>query len=195
VHPDFRGRHVSDEAARLLQRHLVYELGFHRLQLEIYGFNERAIRHAERSGFVKEGVRRNAYRRHGRWVDGIIYGLVLEDLETPALALLHDHVARFNEGVRTGDWESMLELFADDAELAFEGVPVGPFAGREAIAAAYRAQPPDDELRVLDASEQDGRIVAPYAWMRAPDARAGEMRLDHEDGRITRLVVTFDKEA
>jgi RimJ/RimL family protein N-acetyltransferase len=79
--PDFRGRHLADEAAKLLQRYLLFDLGFHRLQLEIYGFNERAQRHAERAGFVREGLRRRAYRRHGEWVDGVIYGLVREDLE------------------------------------------------------------------------------------------------------------------
>jgi RimJ/RimL family protein N-acetyltransferase len=81
VHPDFRGHGVADEAARLFQRHLVDDLGFHRLQLEVYGFNERAIRHAERSGFVREGVRRKAYWRNGEWVDGVLFGLVAEDLE------------------------------------------------------------------------------------------------------------------
>jgi RimJ/RimL family protein N-acetyltransferase len=80
VHPDFRGRKLSDEAARLLQRHLLLELGYHRLELEIYGFNERAMRHAERSGFVREGVKRKAYDRHGEWVDGVLYGLIREDL-------------------------------------------------------------------------------------------------------------------
>jgi RimJ/RimL family protein N-acetyltransferase len=81
VHPDFRGRRLADRAARLLQRHILDDLGFHRLQLEIYGFNERALRHAERSGFVREGVRRKAYDRHGDWVDGVLYGLLREDLE------------------------------------------------------------------------------------------------------------------
>jgi len=81
VHPRFRGRRLADEAARLFQRHLLDDLGYHRLQLEIYGFNERAMRHAERAGFVKEGVRRRAYDRHGEWVDGVMYGLVREDLE------------------------------------------------------------------------------------------------------------------
>jgi RimJ/RimL family protein N-acetyltransferase len=81
IHPDYRGRRLSDEAARLFQRHLIFDLDFHRLQLEIYGFNERAMRHAERSGFVREGVKRNAYWRHGQWVDGVIYGLIREDLE------------------------------------------------------------------------------------------------------------------
>jgi len=82
IHPDFRGRHLADGAARLLQRHLLEDLGFHRLQLECYGFNERAIRHAERSGFVREGVRRKAYWRHGEWVDGVLFGLLLEDRES-----------------------------------------------------------------------------------------------------------------
>ena len=81
VHPGFRGRHLSDDAARLFQRHLIFDLGFHRLQLECYGFNERAIRHAQRAGFVREGVKRKAYWRDGRWVDGVLFGLVREDLE------------------------------------------------------------------------------------------------------------------
>jgi RimJ/RimL family protein N-acetyltransferase len=81
VHPDFRGRRLADEAARLFQRHLIIDLGFHRLQLECYGFNDRAIRHAERAGFVREGVKRKAYHRHGEWVDGILFGLIKEDLE------------------------------------------------------------------------------------------------------------------
>jgi len=84
VHPSFRGNRVGDQAARLFQRHLVHELGFHRLQLEVYGFNERAQRHAERSGFQREGVRRKAYWRNDEWVDGVLYGLVAEDLEEDA---------------------------------------------------------------------------------------------------------------
>ncbi len=80
VHPDFRGRRLGDEAARLLQRHLIFDLGYHRLELEIYGFNERAIAHAERAGFVREGVKRRAYLRHDEWVDGVLFGLTREDL-------------------------------------------------------------------------------------------------------------------
>jgi RimJ/RimL family protein N-acetyltransferase len=81
VNPDFRGRHLSDEAARVLQRYLLVDLDYHRLQLEVYGFNERAIKHAERAGFVREGVKRKAYWRHGEWVDGVMFGLLREDLE------------------------------------------------------------------------------------------------------------------
>ena len=81
VHPSFRGRRLADEAARIFQRYLIRELGYHRLQLEIYGFNERAIAHAERAGFVREGVRRRAYWRHGEWVDGVLYGLLAEEVK------------------------------------------------------------------------------------------------------------------
>ena len=86
VHPEFRGRGLAEEAARELQRYLLLELGYHRLQLEVYGFNERAIRHAERSGFVREGARRKAYLRNEEWVDGVLFGLVAEDLDEEGTA-------------------------------------------------------------------------------------------------------------
>ena len=83
VHPRCRGRRLADDAARLLQHHLIRELGFHRIELEIYGFNERAQRHAERAGFIREGVKRQAYARDDGWVDGVLYALVAEDLDEP----------------------------------------------------------------------------------------------------------------
>ncbi len=84
--PDYRGRGLAAAATRLLVRHLVFDLHYHRVQLEVYGFNERALRHFERAGFRHEGVRRQAYWRHGAWVDGVIYELVREDLEPDSLA-------------------------------------------------------------------------------------------------------------
>ena len=81
VAPSFRRRGVADEGARLLQRYLVDELGFHRLELACYGFNEAAIRHSERVGFVREGVKRRAYMRHGDWQDAVQFALLAEDLE------------------------------------------------------------------------------------------------------------------
>lgn len=81
VHPDFRRRGVADDAARLLQRYLLLELGYHRLQLKCYGFNERAIRHSERVGFVREGVERRAYLRHGEWQDAVLFALLREELD------------------------------------------------------------------------------------------------------------------
>lgn len=80
VDPRFRGRRVADEAARLFQRLLIVDLGYHRLELEIYAFNERACAHAERAGFVREGQKRKAYLKDGEWVDSVLYALLPEDL-------------------------------------------------------------------------------------------------------------------
>ena len=82
VHPRFRGRRVADEAARQFQRLLLGELGYHRLELEIYASNERACAHAERAGFVREGRKRKAYLRDGEWVDSLLYALLAEELDS-----------------------------------------------------------------------------------------------------------------
>jgi steroid Delta-isomerase len=108
------------------------------------------------------------------------------------IELFAEHVARFNNGVRSGEFEPMLEQFADDAVLEFEGVPVGPFQGLDSIRAAYRAQPPDDEIDVAGPFQTGDTVVAAYSWRRDGGRRAGEMRLTIDGSRITRLVVTFD---
>ena len=80
IAPEKRGQGLAERATRLLSLHLIRGLGYHRIQLEVYGFNARGQRLFERAGFVREGVRRKAYWRHGAWQDGIHYGLVEEDL-------------------------------------------------------------------------------------------------------------------
>jgi steroid Delta-isomerase len=106
--------------------------------------------------------------------------------------MLAEHVQRFNEAVRSGEYGPMLAAFAPDAEMVFEGVPVGPFVGRDAIAAAYAAQPPDDEVVLLGEPRVDGEVEeADYAW-ESEGTRAGRMILTSRAGEIARLVVTFE---
>jgi hypothetical protein len=102
------------------------------------------------------------------------------------VSLIEAHVDGFNEGVRTGDWSRMLELLTEDASLEFEGIPVGPFHGREAIRDAYTAQPPDDEILLLDGGPA-------YAWSRKPGERAGELQLEERDGRIAAIRVAYER--
>jgi hypothetical protein len=107
-------------------------------------------------------------------------------------AFLERHVETFNAAVRSGDFAPVVALFAEDATLEFAGVPVGPFHGRDAIAAAYAAQPPTDTMAVLDVRvEDDGTIVEPFSWASDGGARSGEMRLVVEAERIRGLVVAF----
>jgi steroid delta-isomerase len=100
--------------------------------------------------------------------------------------MLEAHVARFNDGVRTGDFGPMVAAFSEDAELVFEGIPVGPFLGREAIGEAYATRPPDDEIVLLDA---DGT----YAWASAPEVSAGQLFLTEREGEIARLVIRYER--
>ena len=106
------------------------------------------------------------------------------------MSLLTDYVEHFNAGVRSGDWEPMLELVAPNAELEFVGIPVGPFAGREAIGEAYRVQPPDDELVLLETRDEHSAV---YAWAGEPSRPAGEMHLEERDGAITRIRVLYEQ--
>jgi RimJ/RimL family protein N-acetyltransferase len=77
--PAARGRGVAREAMDELLAELFDRRGFHRVELEVYGFNDRAGVFFERVGFVREGVRRRAYRRDDGWVDGLRFGMIAED--------------------------------------------------------------------------------------------------------------------
>lgn len=107
--------------------------------------------------------------------------------------LLAAHVTRFNEAVSSGDFSEMVRWLAPEAEMLFEGVPVGPFQGQAAIAAAYASRPPDDEMRLLDVvSSTPDSIDVAFAWSIAPDHRSGTMTLERKGDLITRLVVRLE---
>jgi hypothetical protein len=74
----------------------------------------------------------------------------------------------------------------------FDGVPIGPFQGREEIAAAYRERPPHDEVLIFAVEEADGTVVAGYGWLREPAKPAGRMLVMQRDGKIAKLTVTFE---
>ena len=104
--------------------------------------------------------------------------------------LMTAHARAFNDGVRTGDWDAMLARFADNAEVHFENVPVGPFVGIDAIRQAYRDQPPDDQIQLLGVQENDEHtIVAAFAWLRGGN---GRFVLAHDRGTVSKLTVIFD---
>ena len=102
------------------------------------------------------------------------------------------HVDRFNAAVDSGTFTDMVEGFAADAEMSFEGVPVGPFVGRREIAEAYARQPPSDTVLLLGRPRVEGDTVeSDYAWT-GEGTRAGRMILTTSGEMIERLVVTFE---
>lgn len=99
------------------------------------------------------------------------------------------HVAAFNAAVRSGDWGGFALRFTQTASLAFDGVPVGPFHGRDAIAAAYAARPPTDTMDVLTVDQDGARDLVRFAWRAGG---TGTMRLTWAGDEVGRLVVAFD---
>jgi RimJ/RimL family protein N-acetyltransferase len=80
LHPGARGTGVGVKAVRLTCRVVLADHEFHRIEAQVYGDNFAGQRLFERAGFTREGARRRAYWRHGRWLDGILYGLLAEEL-------------------------------------------------------------------------------------------------------------------
>ncbi|MEO0493909.1 MAG: GNAT family protein [Actinomycetota bacterium] len=54
------------------------DLGLHRLELEVFAFNERARHVYEALGFVEEGVRRDALWQDGEFHDAIIMSILAD---------------------------------------------------------------------------------------------------------------------
>jgi steroid Delta-isomerase len=105
---------------------------------------------------------------------------------------LDRYIATHNAAVRSGNWDEFSRWFTGDAEVAFEGVPVGPFRGREAIREAYESRPPDDEVEIRNVRSAGDRDVADYGWAADEGVRAGELRVTWEGDLIRELVITFD---
>jgi steroid Delta-isomerase len=105
--------------------------------------------------------------------------------------LAADHVRRFNACVAAGDFSPLVESLADDATMAFEATPVGPFTGKAAIAEAYRQSPPDDTIEVVEVLQTDPvSALVTYAWHSDPTKAAGQMRLRWgPDGRLRALEI------
>jgi hypothetical protein len=107
--------------------------------------------------------------------------------------VLHIYVARHNDGVRTGDFGPMVELFSEHSVVNFVDLPSGRLAGKEAIARVFAHDPPSSALVVLRVADEGPRhVFAAYGWEKAPSRQAGWLLLQpFDDDRIERLVITF----
>lgn len=76
--PGARGRGYGGEATELILRYGFDELNLHRIFLNAFAFNGRAIASYRRSGFGIEGVNRDAVFRDGRYHDMVVMA-ILED--------------------------------------------------------------------------------------------------------------------
>ena len=102
--------------------------------------------------------------------------------EVDLRAMLERHVGKYNEAVRTSEFGPFLEMYADNAVMSFDDLPVGPYYGRSAIEAAYRTQPPNDTMLLIDMHEiGDDAVNASFEW---DEGGTGEMFLRWANGHV-----------
>lgn len=78
---EFWGKGYGTEAVRTMLRYAFGELGLNRVELETYSFNPRAIRCYEKAGFRREGIRRQALYRNGKFHDVILMGILRDEFK------------------------------------------------------------------------------------------------------------------
>lgn len=74
-----RDRGLGTEATRLIVDYVFDELDVNRLELEVFLFNPRGLAVYEKVGFRREGVRREALRWDGDYVDAVMMSIVRSD--------------------------------------------------------------------------------------------------------------------
>ncbi|HET6900811.1 MAG TPA: GNAT family protein, partial [Vicinamibacteria bacterium] len=74
-----RGRGYGTEAVALLVGFAFKDLNLHRVSLQVFATNARAIHAYEKAGFVREGVLRQAAHVDGGYVDLVVMGILREE--------------------------------------------------------------------------------------------------------------------
>ena len=73
------GKGYGTDAMRVLLRYAFTELNLFRVSLNVFDYNQRAIRSYEKAGFVIEGCQRQALRRDGQYHDLVFMGVLRDE--------------------------------------------------------------------------------------------------------------------
>lgn len=74
-----RGQGVGTFAVGAMIEHAFYNLNLRRIELEVLENNAAAIKLYEKTGFIKEGVKRKSNYKNGKYVSVIMMGLLKEE--------------------------------------------------------------------------------------------------------------------
>jgi len=72
----YRGKGYGTEAMQILMAFAFDQMNINKLRLNVYSFNERAIKSYEKCGFIREGVLRQEIFRDGKYYDTIVMGIL-----------------------------------------------------------------------------------------------------------------------
>lgn len=82
--PDSVGQGFGTDALRLIVRYGFHELGLHRIGLQVWSYNSRALSAYRKVGFVEEGRRREVVFHQGRFYDEVLMGLLASEWQDPS---------------------------------------------------------------------------------------------------------------
>jgi RimJ/RimL family protein N-acetyltransferase len=74
-----RGRGIGTFAVKAMIEHAFYNLNLRRIELGVLETNDAAIRLYEKTGFVREGLKRRSNYKNGEYVGMIMMGLLKEE--------------------------------------------------------------------------------------------------------------------
>jgi len=77
--PAYLDRGYGTEASTLLLDYVFAVLGYHKINLDLFEYNARALAMYEKLGFVLEGRRRENHWSRGRFWDDILMGVTAEE--------------------------------------------------------------------------------------------------------------------
>jgi len=77
--PAYLDRGYGTEASKLLLDYAFAVLGYHKVNLDLFEYNARALAMYEKLGFVLEGRRRENHWSRGRFWDDILMGVTAEE--------------------------------------------------------------------------------------------------------------------
>jgi RimJ/RimL family protein N-acetyltransferase len=78
---EYRGKGYGTDATHLLVNYAFREMNLHRIQLGVFGYNQRAKRAYEKVGFLVEGVIRESLYRDGQRHDQYIMSILRPEWE------------------------------------------------------------------------------------------------------------------
>ena len=79
----FWGKGYGTDAMRVLVDFCFQEINLHKVKLEVFSYNERAIRSYQKVGFIEEGVLREEVYRHGKYHDCHLMSIFRKDWTSP----------------------------------------------------------------------------------------------------------------
>jgi hypothetical protein len=102
--------------------------------------------------------------------------------------ILYEYIKRHNEGVTTGDFSNLIQLFDQNAQFRFLKIPFGPMIGVQDIAEGFSKHPPVDHLVITNLLMKSKTIVkAVYAWQNSSET--GTIELHFLDNLIVTVLI------